>query len=78
MREYFGFVDPTDPIPTGDAWTITGADQTVSLASPEGVHSFSTTPATVVNMIGPVHDAAPGLRTVGDFAVRALASKGGA
>ncbi len=78
LREYFGFVDPTDPIPTGDAWTITGADQTVSLASPEGVHSFSTTPATVVNMIGPVHDAAPGLRTVGDFAVRALASKGGA
>lgn len=78
LREYFGFVDADDPVPAGDAWTITGADQTVSLASTAGVHSFSTTPATVVNMIGPVHGAAPGLRTVGDFPVRALASKGGA
>lgn len=78
LREHFGFVDPGDPVPTGDAWTITGADQTVSLASPGGVHSFSTTPATVVNMIGPVHAAPAGLRTVGDFPVRALASKGGA
>ncbi|WP_320670493.1 hypothetical protein [Patulibacter defluvii] len=76
LREHFGFVDPEDPVPHGDRWQIVGSEQRFVLDAPDGVHSFSTTPATVVNMIGPLRDAAPGLRVIGEFPVRELASKG--
>lgn len=77
FSEYFGFVDPADPVPLGDSWRLEGVEHTISLEAKDGVHSFSTTPSTVVNMLRPVHDAPAGLRTAGDFPVRELAAKGG-
>ena len=77
LREYFGFVDAADPVPHGDSWHIEGAEHTISLEARTGVHSHSTTPSAIVNMLRPVHDAPAGLRTTSDFSARELASKGG-
>jgi len=78
LSEYFGFVEDGDAVPRGDTWTMECVEQTIELVASAGVHSFSTTPATVVNMIQPLVGSAPGLRTIGEFPVRDLASKGGA
>jgi hypothetical protein len=76
LEEYFGFIDEGDDIPRGDTYVLDGVDQQFTVSVSPGVHSFMTTPAVIVNMVVPVVDAAPGLRTMMDFTVRDLASKG--
>lgn len=76
LEEHFGFLEEGDDMPRGDTYVLDGVDQQFTVAVRPGVMSFVTTPAVLVNMLAPVARAAPGLRSMIDFAVRDLGSKG--
>ncbi len=75
--EYLGFVEPQDAIPHGDTCRIVGSEQTIDVRVPGGFDSAATTAAVLVNMIEPLLQAEPGLRSMGDFSIRAIAAKAG-
>lgn len=72
----FGFYDESDPIAPGDDYRIEGAEQTIALSNAVGFESFLSTIAAAANTATAVVDAPPGLLSMGDLPVRALASKG--
>ncbi|MFI2280771.1 dihydrodipicolinate reductase [Nocardia beijingensis] len=72
----FGFFDPSDSVTAGDDYLIEGSDQVIELASSVGFESFLSTIAAAVNAAPAVVEARPGLLSMGDLPVRALASKG--
>lgn len=78
LQEYFGFVDEADAIEKGDGCLVKGIDQEFTLSVTPGVLSFVTTPAVLINMTAPVVHAEPGLRTMLDFKVSDVTSKGSA
>lgn len=73
----FGFLAPEDALAPGDRWRLEGGGRTVELRSPTGFDSWETTIAVLVNLIGAVAAALPGLLTMSDIPVGALAAKGG-
>jgi len=72
----FGFFRPGDPISPGDYCRVEGAEQTIDISSDLGFESFLSTVSVAVNVVAAVVDAPPGLRSMGDLPVRAVASKG--
>jgi 2,4-diaminopentanoate dehydrogenase len=78
LEENFGFVDDGDPIAKGDGCVVTGIDQEFTISVEPGVLSFVTTPAVLINMTVPTVRAEAGLRTMLDFTVRDVTSKGAA
>lgn len=76
LTSYFGFHDETDPIFHGDVYSIDASDHPIRIEMAPSWSPFTGTPSTVVNLIGPIRDAAPGLRCVIDFPVKQLAASG--
>lgn len=76
LTSYFGFHDPSDPIFHGDVYTISASDHPIRIEMAPGWSPFTGTPSTVINMVGPIRTAEPGLRTVIDFPARSLAGSG--
>jgi 2,4-diaminopentanoate dehydrogenase len=72
----FGFLAPEDDLVPGDRWTLEGGGRRVEVAAPGGFESWATTIAVLANLIGPVVAAPPGLLTMSDIPVGALAAKG--
>lgn len=72
----FGFLEDGDPVARGDRWRFEGDGRVVELESPTGFDSWQTTIAVLVNSIGALPAAAPGLLTMSDIPVGALAAKG--
>jgi hypothetical protein len=72
----FGFIQPQDGLSPGDRWRFEGGGRTLEVASPTGFDSWETTIALLLNLIGAVASAPPGLLTMSDFPVGALAAKG--
>ena len=73
----FGFLADGDPVTRGDTWRFEGDGRVVELQSTSGFDSWQTTIAVLVNSIGALPGAAPGLLTMSDIPVGALAAKGG-
>ncbi|MEU2266748.1 dihydrodipicolinate reductase [Streptomyces olindensis] len=73
---HFGLFQPGDPMEDGDACVIEGDEQTVEVRVPGGYESFLSTVAVSSNAVVAAVGAAPGLRTMADLPVAALASKG--
>lgn len=76
LTSYFGFHDEADPIFHGDVYSLVASDHPIRIEMAPSWSPFTGTPSTVVNLIGPIRDAAPGLRCVIDFPVRKLAASG--
>jgi hypothetical protein len=76
LQENFGFVDDGDPVLKGDECVVEGADQSFTVNITPGVLSFVTTPAVLVNMISPLATCPPGFKSMFDFPVGDIASKG--
>jgi hypothetical protein len=76
LTSYFGFHDEDDPIFHGDTYTIGASDHPIRIEMAPSWSPFTGTPSTVVNMVGPIRQAAPGLRSTIDFPARALAAAG--
>jgi 2,4-diaminopentanoate dehydrogenase len=72
----FGFFVPEDEIAAGDHCRVEGAEQVVEVISPHGFQSHLSTVAAAVNVATAVSAASPGLRTMADLPVGAMASKG--
>lgn len=72
----FGFLRPQDGLTPGDRWTLEGGGRTIEVTAPAGFDSWQTTISVLVNLIGPTVDARPGLLTMSDIPVGALAAKG--
>jgi len=72
----FGFFDSLDELRPGDDYRIEGLDQSLELSVGTGFESFLSTVAATVNVATAVVQAPPGLLTMGDLTVRAIASKG--
>ena len=77
LAMYFGFHDAGDPIGHGDVYEIRASDQTVRVRAEPSWSPFTATPSTVVNLIGAIRSARPGLVSVTDFPAAALAAAGG-
>jgi hypothetical protein len=75
-RANFGFLRPEDGLPPLDRWRLEGGGRTVTLEAPSGFDSWETTLAVLVNLIGAVAAAPPGLLTMSDIPVGAMAAKG--
>ncbi|CCH78523.1 conserved hypothetical protein [Nostocoides japonicum T1-X7] len=73
----FGFFESTDSVTAGDDYEIVGEEQVIELRSSVGFDSFLSTIAAAVNAAAAVIEAPPGLLSMGDLPVRALAAKGG-
>lgn len=76
LSSYFGFHAEEDSVFHGDLYEIGASDHPIRIEMAPNWSPFTGTPSTVVNMVGPIRAADPGLRTVVDFPVRALASSG--
>jgi 4-hydroxy-tetrahydrodipicolinate reductase len=76
LRSYFGFHDASDPIFHGDVYTLETTDHPIRIEMAPSWSPFTGTPSTVVNMVGPIRAAAPGLRCTLDFPARSLAASG--
>lgn len=76
LTSYFGFHDEGDPIFHGDVYDIAATDHPIRIEMAPSWSPFTGTPSTVMNMIGPILRAEPGLRCVTDFPARALAASG--
>lgn len=74
---YFGFFQRGDPVQRGDRCRIIGSDQELELVTAGGYESFLSTVSVVGNTVTAVVDAEPGLRTMAELTVGAIASKGG-
>jgi hypothetical protein len=74
---HFGFFEDGDPVVPGDRWLIEGEEQTLEFLAPRGLDSLQSTVAVASNAITAIVDAMPGLRTMADLPVAAVASKGG-
>jgi 4-hydroxy-tetrahydrodipicolinate reductase len=72
----FGFFQQGDPVEAGDACLIEGDDQVIEVVARRGYESFLSTVAVAANVATAVVDAAPGVRTMADLPVSAIASKG--
>lgn len=72
---HFGIVDQADGIPPGDALRLEG-EQPIEISAPSGYESFLSTVAVACNVALAAVAAKPGLRTMSDLSVSALASKG--
>lgn len=73
---YFGFFEQGDPVERGDFCRIVGSEQQFQVAATPGYESFLSTVAAAVNAVTAVIEAEPGLHSVADLAVHAVASKG--
>jgi len=73
---HFGFFEAGDPVVPGDRWLIEGEEQTLEFLAPRGLDSLQSTVAVASNAITAIVDAMPGLRTMADLPVTAVASKG--
>ena len=76
LTSYFGFHDDDDAIFHGDVYTIGASDHPIRIEMAPSWSPFTGTPSTVVNMVGPIQAADPGLRCVTDFPAKSLASSG--
>ncbi|MBS1843833.1 MAG: hypothetical protein JST53_05375 [Actinobacteria bacterium] len=76
LSSYFGFHTEGDPIFHGDVYEISASDHPIRIEMAPNWSPFTGTPSVVVNMVGPIRDAEPGLRSVIDFPVTALAASG--
>lgn len=72
----FGFFATGDAVAVGDDYRIVGADQVLELSATSGFESMLSTVAVAVNTAVAVVEAQPGLLSMGDLPVRALAAKG--
>lgn len=72
----FGFFDTDDAVSVGDDYRIVGTDQVLELSATTGFESMLSTVAVAVNSAVAVVEADPGLVSMGDLPVRALAAKG--
>ena len=72
----FGIFDASDDVEPGDTLTIVGSEQSIEVNAPGGYESFLSTVAMAANAVSAVIDAEPGLRTLLELPVSALASKG--
>jgi 2,4-diaminopentanoate dehydrogenase len=72
----FGIFEPGDPIELGDRILLWGEEQHVEVVATRGFDSFRSTVAMVVNLIGELVAAPPGLLTMADLPIGALGSKG--
>ncbi|MDH6198561.1 hypothetical protein M2272_005220 [Mycobacterium frederiksbergense] len=73
----FGFFEDRDEIRPGDSCRIEGDEQTVEINAATGFESFLSTIAVAANAATAVVDARPGLLSMADLPVVAIASKGG-
>jgi 4-hydroxy-tetrahydrodipicolinate reductase len=76
LAVHFGFFATGDPVEDGDACRIDTSDQIIEVLAGRGFDSFLSTVAITANVTTAVVQAAPGLRTMSDLPVGALASKG--
>lgn len=76
LTSYFGFHDEADAIFHGDVYTIDASDHPIRIEMAPSWSPFTGTPSTVVNMVGPIRGAEPGLRCVVDFPAKVLAASG--
>jgi 2,4-diaminopentanoate dehydrogenase len=76
LAVHFGFFAAGDPVEDGDACRIDTNDQIIEVLAGRGFDSFLSTVAITANVTTAVVQAAPGLRTMSDLPVGALASKG--
>jgi 2,4-diaminopentanoate dehydrogenase len=76
LTSYFGFHDEDDSIFHGDVYTIGASDHPIRIEMAPSWSPFTGTPSTVVNMVGPIREAEPGLRCVVDFSAKALGASG--
>jgi hypothetical protein len=72
----FGFFQTGDPVDEGDACAISGDDQTIEITATRGYESFLSTVSVAANVATAVIDATPGVRTMAELPLRAIASKG--
>lgn len=76
VKAFFGFLNEDDEVRSGDRILVTTASSgSYEFRSTPGLPSIPSTAAMLVNMVQPVLAAPPGLRTMRDFAVGAIASK---
>jgi 2,4-diaminopentanoate dehydrogenase len=76
LSSYFGFHTEGDPIFHGDVYEIAASDHPIRIEMAPNWSPFTGTPSVVINMVGPIRVAEPGLRSVIDFPVTALAASG--
>jgi 4-hydroxy-tetrahydrodipicolinate reductase len=76
LTSYFGFHADEDPIFHGDVYTIGATDHPIRIEVAPSWSPFTGTPSVVVNMVGPIRAAEPGLRCVTDFSAKTLAASG--
>ncbi len=76
LSAHFGFFLPGDPIPLGDHWRLEGKPRDIEFSAPTGIDSFHSTVSVTANVATAVPAAPPGLITMADLPVTALASKG--
>jgi 2,4-diaminopentanoate dehydrogenase len=72
----FGIFTDNDPVEPGDVCTIEGAEQVIEVAAKRGYESFLSTVAVAANVVTAIVDAEPGVLSMSDLPVRALACKG--
>lgn len=73
---HFGFFAEGDPVERGDTCRLTGEEQVLEVVAERGYESFLSTVAMAANVATAVVDAEPGLRTMAELPVSAIASKG--
>lgn len=76
LTVHFGIFEPGDPVDSGDRWRIHGDHQLIELTAESGLDSLTSAVAITANMLPALVDAAPGLRTMGEFSAYEMASKG--
>jgi 4-hydroxy-tetrahydrodipicolinate reductase len=76
LTSYFGFHAEEDPIFHGDVYTIGASDHPIRIEMAPSWSPFTGTPSTVVNMVGPIRAADPGLWCTTDFPAKVLGSSG--
>jgi 2,4-diaminopentanoate dehydrogenase len=76
LSVHFGFLRPGDAVAPSDRWRVEGEPRDIELAAPAGVESFHGTVAVTSNVVAAVVGARPGLITMADLPVTAMASKG--
>jgi hypothetical protein len=73
---HISFFEDGDPVVPGDRWLIEGEEQNLEFLAPRGLDSLQSTVAVASNAVTAIVDAMPGLRTMADLPVAAVAAKG--
>jgi 4-hydroxy-tetrahydrodipicolinate reductase len=78
LQVHFGVFEEGDPVDRGDFWAIHGDDRPLEIHAPGGLDSLDSTVAVTANVAAAVAELPPGLRSMLELPVGALAAEGAA